>query len=123
MTAWRTLSPKWLRTSCSTRSASRVRRSYIVSSTVEISRAGLTCHHGDELDLGTREVDGRRYAGEVRDAVDRLGHVAQRRGVDEAVVDVGYPGVVRHVQPGRRVPLRVEVDHQHAVAVQSQRHR
>ena len=42
--------------------------------------------------------------------------------VDQAVVDVGDAGVVRHVQTGRGVALRVEVDHQHPVAVQRERH-
>src|SRR5207248_8707452 len=56
---------------------------------------GLPGHHGDQLDLRTGEVDRRRYAGEVRDAVDRLGDIDERRALDEAVVDVGYPRVVR----------------------------
>src|SRR5690606_20289775 len=87
------------------------------------SQPGLTRHHGDELDLGTSEVDRRWYAGEVRDALHRLGHVDERHRVHQTVVDVRHPRVVRHVESGGGVALGVEVYDQDPVTVQGERDR
>ena len=72
----------------------------------------LAAERGHELDLGAGEVDGRGEHEEVLearrlDAVER-GHVVHEHVVDRALDVAGVDA-----EPGRRVALRVEVDHQH----------
>ena len=67
-----TSSPKWLRTSSATWSASRVRLSYIVSSTVLTASVGLRCER--------HQLDGVQQLGQALErvvlALDRDEHLA-----------------------------------------------
>jgi hypothetical protein len=73
----------------------------------------LPGHHGDELDLGAGEVDGRRGAVETGDVLDRLDDLLHAVPLDQHVVDRGHLGVVLDAERGGGVALRVEVDHEH----------
>jgi hypothetical protein len=48
--------------------------------------------------------------------------LAEWNVVDQTVVHVGDAGVVRNVETCRCIALRIEVDDEHPVAVQRQRH-
>ena len=74
--------------------------------------------HRHQLDLGTGQVDGRRHAPQVGRLVDRHGGLRQRGALDQHLVDRRGAAGVLHPEPGARVALRVEVDHQHPQTVQ-----
>ena len=86
-------------------------------------QAPLARDHRDELDLRAGQVDRRGHAVQVG------GLGALRRGVGDAdlteehLVHRGDAGAVVHAQRGARVPLRVEVDHEHLQPLQRQRGR
>ena len=77
-------------------------------------------HHRDELDLRAREVDRGRRAVQARHLPGRPDHLGQRAVLDQHVVDGRDAHVVVHVQRGRRIALRIQVDDQDAQAVLSQ---
>ena len=75
----------------------------------------LAAERRDQLDLGAREVDG---GGEHEEVLEARGLDAVEGGGvgHDHVVDRGLHVAVVDPEAGRRVALRVEVDHEHAVA-------
>ncbi len=81
---------------------------------------GFPRHQRNQLDLRSRQVDGRRRAQQPRDAFHLPDDLGQWLIVDQDVVHRRGADAVVHVERGGRVPLRIEVDHQDAGSVQGQ---
>jgi hypothetical protein len=86
-----------------------------------LAQPALPGHHADQLDLGPGQIDRGRHTEQVRRRGAGHDRVGQSDLAEQRLVDRGRADPVLDAERGARVPLRVEIDHQHPHPVHGQR--